>query len=81
MSENRLFDKRCVQHYISTGALRSEAFAQYLEALPDLQEKACPIEARLEGEESKEALVPAEDVVPAENPEPHLPEGSPAEMP
>ena|GEM_PF-3222263 len=54
MPENRFFDKRCAQHYISTGVLNSEVFQQHLDALPDLFEKACPIEARLEGEEPTE---------------------------
>ena len=78
MSENRLFDKRCAKHYISTGVLNPEVFRQHLEALPDIAEKACPIEVKLEGEapeeeaaaeESAEASVPAETAA-AEAPTP-----------
>ena len=73
MPENRFLDKRCAQHYISTGVLNSEFFQQHLDALPDLSEKACPIEARLEGDEAPKEdaalLEPAadlKDVVPTE---------------
>ncbi|MCL2625424.1 MAG: hypothetical protein FWD46_01220 [Cystobacterineae bacterium] len=56
--ENRLFDKRCALHYISTGALSQEAFQQHLDALPDIAEKACPIEASMGEETPAEALEP-----------------------
>ncbi|MCL2012590.1 MAG: hypothetical protein FWG75_07390 [Cystobacterineae bacterium] len=72
MSENRFFDKRCAKHYISTGVLSPEAFQQHLEALPDLFEKACPIEASMDEEapmeipETPQAAPP--EIPPAETP-------------
>ncbi|MCL2178904.1 MAG: hypothetical protein FWC28_03595 [Proteobacteria bacterium] len=69
MPENRLFDKRCAQHYISTGVLNQEAFLQHLETLPDVAEKACPIEARM-GEESPS---PSSETNPPETIPPEIP--------
>jgi len=81
VSENRLLDKRCAKHYISTGVLCPEVFQKHLESLPELSEKACPIEARLEGEEPKESLELSAELASAENSQLSLVEESPSEMP
>jgi pantothenate kinase len=43
-----LLDKRVVQRFIKKGQLTEKDYERHLKALPDLAEKAAPVEATIE---------------------------------
>jgi len=49
--ENRLVDKRVSHRYVEKGALDEKDFERYLKSLPDLADRAVPIESEIEGDE------------------------------
>jgi len=49
--ENRLVDKRVAHRYVEKGALEEKEFERYLKSLPDLADRAVPIESEIEGDE------------------------------
>lgn len=49
--ENRTVDKRVVHRYVKKGVIDEKDHEKYVKALPDLAEKAAPVEASIEGEE------------------------------
>jgi hypothetical protein len=52
--ENRQIDKRVVHRYVRKGIVDDKEYERFTKALPDLADKAMPIEASIEGEEADE---------------------------
>jgi hypothetical protein len=48
--ENRTVDKRVAHRYVRKGVVDEKDYARHLKDLPDLAEKAAPVEASIEGE-------------------------------
>jgi hypothetical protein len=46
--ENKLIDKRVAQRYVRKGLLDDKDYERYLKSLPDLSERAVPVEASME---------------------------------
>jgi hypothetical protein len=49
--ENRQYDKRVALRYVRKGILDEKEWDKHLKSLPDLADKAAPMEASIEGEE------------------------------
>jgi hypothetical protein len=49
--ENRTVDKRVVHRYVRKGIVDEKDFEKHIKSLPDLADKAAPVEASIEGEE------------------------------
>ena len=48
--ERRLVDKRVVQRYLKKGRLDEKDYERHLKSLPDLADRAVPIESNLDSE-------------------------------
>jgi hypothetical protein len=46
--ETKLYDKRVVQRYVRKGRLDEKEHDRYLKALPDLEDRAIPVESEFE---------------------------------
>ena len=46
-SDNKLLDKRTAERYLRTGKLDEKVWDKHLKSLPDLAEKAQPVEASM----------------------------------
>jgi hypothetical protein len=49
--ENRTVDKRVVHRYVKKGIVDEKDYEKLIKNLPDLAEKAAPVEASIEGED------------------------------
>jgi hypothetical protein len=49
--DRKLVDKRVAQRYLRKGRLDEKEFERYLKALPDLADRAVPIESNLDSED------------------------------
>ena len=49
--EVRLLDKRVAHRYVRKGTLDEKEYERILKGLPDLGERALPVEASMEGDE------------------------------
>ena len=52
--ENRQIDKRVVHRYLRKGIVDEKEYDRFTKSLPDLAEKAMPIEASIEAEDADE---------------------------
>ena len=50
-NDNRTLDKRVVHRYVRKGVVDEKEYDKHLKSLPDLADKAAPVEASIEGEE------------------------------
>lgn len=48
---DRNIDKRVVHRYVRKGIVDEKEYEKHLKTLPDLAEKAAPVEASIEGED------------------------------
>lgn len=46
--DNRLIDKRVASRYVRKGLLDEKDYERYLKSLPDVTDKAVPVEAEVE---------------------------------
>lgn len=49
--ETKTVDKRVVHRYLRKGIVDEKDYEKHVKSLPDLAEKAAPVEASIEGEE------------------------------
>jgi hypothetical protein len=49
--DNRILDKRVVQRYVRKGVVDEKEYDKHLKNLPDLADRAAPVEASIEGED------------------------------
>jgi hypothetical protein len=49
--DNRILDKRVVHRYVRKGTVDEKDYEKHLKNLPDLADKAAPVEASIEGED------------------------------
>jgi len=49
--ENKTIDKRVVHRYVRKGIVDEKDYEKHIKSLPDLAEKAAPVEASIEGED------------------------------
>jgi len=49
--ENKTVDKRVVHRYLRKGIVDEKDFEKHLKNLPDLADRAAPVEASIEGED------------------------------
>lgn len=49
--ENRHVDKRVMQRYVRKGVVDEKELERHLKSLPDLAERAVPVEASIEADE------------------------------
>jgi hypothetical protein len=49
--ENKTIDKRVAHRYVRKGILDEKEWEKHLKGLPDLADKAAPVEASIEGED------------------------------
>ncbi len=49
--ENRIFDKRVAHRYVRKGVLDEKDWEKHVKSLPDLADRAAPVEASIEGED------------------------------
>jgi hypothetical protein len=49
--DNRVIDRRTVPRYLRSGVVDEKEFEKYLKALPDLADRAVPVEAAMEGDD------------------------------
>jgi hypothetical protein len=49
--ETKTIDKRVVHRYVRKGIVDEKEYDKHLKNLPDLADKAAPVEASIEGEE------------------------------
>jgi hypothetical protein len=49
--ENKIVDKRVVHRYVRKGILDEKELEKHQKSLPDLADKAAPVEASIEGED------------------------------
>jgi hypothetical protein len=52
--ENRQIDKRVVHRYLRKGVVDEKDYERHVKALPDLADRAMPIEASIEADEAGE---------------------------
>lgn len=48
--ENKTIDKRVVHRYVKKGVVDDKEYDKHLKNLPDLTDRAAPVEASIEGE-------------------------------
>jgi hypothetical protein len=48
---NKLVDKRVAHRYVRKGVLEEKDYEKHIKGLPDLADKAAPVEASIEGED------------------------------
>lgn len=49
--DNKVIDRRTVPRYLRSGVVDEKEFEKYLKALPDLADRAVPVEAAMEGDD------------------------------
>jgi len=49
--DSRLIDKRVSHRYVRKGVLDEKEFERHMKSLPDLADRAMPIEASMDGDE------------------------------
>jgi hypothetical protein len=49
--ESRLIDKRVAHRYVRKGVLEEKELERHLKGLPDLADRAMPVEASMDGDE------------------------------
>jgi len=49
--ENKTVDKRVAHRYVKKGIVDEKDFEKHLKSLPDLADKAAPVEASIEGDD------------------------------
>ncbi|HET7827076.1 MAG TPA: hypothetical protein VFK90_17195 [Anaeromyxobacter sp.] len=49
--DSKILDKRVVHRYVRKGIVDDKEYEKHLKNLPDLAEKAAPVEASIEGED------------------------------
>ncbi len=49
--ENKNVDKRVVHRYVKKGVVDDKDYEKHLKSLPDLADRAAPVEASIEGED------------------------------
>ena len=49
--ENKVVDKRVAQRYVRKGVLDEKDYEKHIKGLPDLADRAAPVEASIEGED------------------------------
>ncbi len=59
--DRRLVDKRVAQRYVKKGVLDEKEYEKYVKSLPDLADKAVPIESDLEPSGAPAGAPEAED--------------------